>query len=291
MKTVDLHVHSNKSDGSLSPSMLVDEAVKKGLRAFALTDHDTTEGIEEAVGHSQGKNIEVIPGIEFSTDYHGQDVHIVGLYIDYKSREFIKKLADFIDSRDIRNQKMCALMQSEGIDISLKKVTDENPDSVITRAHFANYLTAHGYVKNNTEAFDKYLGDHSKCYVPREKISPVDAIMLTLKAGGIPILAHPVLYHMSFARLDSLVKELKESGLIGIEALYSTYTPSDERDIKALASKYELCLSGGSDFHGLAKPGLEMGTGYGRLFVPEEILDNLISRTPYNNKIKNGDKH
>lgn len=280
MRPIDLHVHSNKSDGSLTPSELVDYALEKNLAAFALTDHDTTEGLEEAIAYAKDKPIEIIPGIEFSTEYQGRDIHIVGLYIDYKHPEFLKQIKTFQDSRIHRNRKMCELLQKEGIDITYEKLLAENSESVITRSHYAAYLLSHGYIKNLKEAFERYIGDHAKCYVPREKITPAEAIALIKKVGGIPVLAHPVLYHMAHRQLDTLVASLKEAGLVAIEAVYSTYTPADERDIKRLAAKYDLKISGGSDFHGKAKPGLELGTGYGKLFVPEEILQKLKETKP-----------
>ena len=277
MKAVDLHVHSDKSDGSMSPTALTAYAAEKGLRAFALTDHDTIGGLAEALeAAKQFPDLEVIPGIEFSTEYKGRDIHIVGLYIRYNDPEFLKYLTDFQDSRIRRNEKMCNNLSSAGIDISFEKLQAEFPDSVITRAHYARYLLDHGYVGSLKEAFDRYVGDHSKYFVPREKVTPVQAVELILRAGGIPILAHPVLYRMSDAALEELVAQLKDAGLIGMECIYSTYSPAEERDMKRLADKYGLTYSGGSDFHGKAKPDLDLATGYGKLFVPETILDDLI---------------
>ncbi|MCR5635068.1 MAG: PHP domain-containing protein [Lachnospiraceae bacterium] len=276
MRAVDLHVHSLKSDGSLTPSELVDKALSLNLRAFALTDHDCTDGLPEAMEYAKDKDVEVIPGIELSTGYNGKDVHIVGLDIDYKNESLQKWLTDFRASRDLRNQKMCDKLQSEaGIDISYETLKATDPGAVITRSHYAKFLFAHGYVKSIREAFDRYIGDHARYYVPREKIDPREAVKVILLSGGIPILAHPVLYHLTKKQLSELVSMLKEAGLIGIEAIYSTYAPSDEREIKALAKEYDLAISGGSDYHGVVKPGLEMGTGYGKLFVPEDVLDNL----------------
>lgn len=278
MKAVDLHTHSNKSDGSFSPAELVDYAVAKGLSAVALTDHDTIDGLEEAVSHADalrqvGKpSVEVVPGIEFSTKHEGQDVHIVGLYIAYDAPEFRSKLQEFVDSRTGRNIKMCRNLNEAGIDITYEKLQERNPDAVITRAHYASYLFEEGYVRNRQEAFAKYLGDHTKYFVPREKVTPTQAVSLILQVGGIPILAHPPLYHMGRERLDSLVSALKDAGLMGIESIYSTYTNQDERDMRRLADKYDLLQSGGSDFHGANKPNLDLGNGYGKLFVPEEFL-------------------
>ena len=275
MKQIDLHVHSNKSDGTYTPSELVDYALQKGLSAFALTDHDTTDGLEEAAAYAEGKPIEVIPGIEFSSENEGKDIHVVGLYINYDAPAFQARLKSFVDSRINRNIKMCRNLQEAGIDITFDKLCAENPGAVITRAHYAAYLTEHGYVANRAEAFSKYVGDNCKYYVPREKITPAQAVELILQAGGVPILAHPPLYHMGNERLDALVGVLKQAGLMGIEAFYSSYSNQDERDMLRLAKKYDLLLSGGSDFHGDNKPGLDLGTGYGKLFVPYEILEKI----------------
>ncbi|MBQ8198831.1 MAG: PHP domain-containing protein [Lachnospiraceae bacterium] len=285
MKSVDLHVHSNKSDGTFAPSDLVTLALSKGLSAFALTDHDTTEGIDEALAaasaaRARGADIEVIPGIEFSTEYEGKDIHIVGIDIDYKSDAFQKYLKNFQDSRDNRNRKMCIKLAEHGVDITYEKLRAEYPDSVLTRAHYAKYMLEHGAVKSMSEAFDRYIGDRAPCFLPREKVTPSQAVTLILESGGIPILAHPILYHMSDARLDKLVATLKEDGLVGIEAIYSTYNQAEERQIRKLADKYDLRISGGSDFHGGTKPGLEMGNGYGKLFVPYEVLEKLRERRP-----------
>lgn len=293
---IDLHVHSTRSDGTYTPTELVDYAIEKGLTAFALTDHDTIDGLEEALSYAdklkeQGctgtascsstaptpQVPEIIPGIELSTEYQGRDVHILGLYIDYRNGQFLQKLQEFVDSRITRNEKMCRLLQEHGISISYETLLAEFPDAVITRAHYARYLISRGYVKSIQEAFDRYVGDHAACYVPREKVTPVQAVELILDAGGIPILAHPILYRMSNAHLEQLTAELTEAGLMGIEAIYSTYKPAEERQIRALASKYGLRLSGGSDFHGSNKPGLDLGTGYGKLYVPDDILIKLKS--------------
>lgn len=282
MKAIDLHVHSTKSDGSYTPTELVDYALEKGLRAFALTDHDTTEGIEEAQARAkelcdQGKAIEVIPGIEFSTEYEGQDIHVLGLDIDYTGESFQNYLTEFQNSRTLRNEKMCQKLTEYGVPITYEKLQELFPGSIITRAHYAKFMMTEGFVKSRQEAFDRYVGDHAPCYLPREKVTPLQAVKLILQCGGIPVLAHPILYHMSDARLDTLVAGLKEAGLIGIEAIYSTYSPSEERQIRKLAAKYDLCISGGSDFHGDNKPGLDLAVGYGKLFVPEDLLDTLRS--------------
>lgn len=272
---VDLHVHSAKSDGTFTPSELVSYALEKGLTAFALTDHDTVDGIDEALEAAKDKPITVIPGIEYSTEYHNRDIHIVGLFIDHKSPVFTEYLTRFQQSRTERNYKLCANLRSADIAITYEALLEMFPDAVITRAHYAKYLLSKDYVKSIKEAFDRYLGDHTPYFVHREKVTPKEVIQVTLQAGGIPVLAHPVLYKLGKEQLDILVSTLTEQGLKGIECIYSTYTNSDEREIKALASKYNLLPSGGSDFHGANKPGLDLGVGYGRLYVPDEYMIKL----------------
>jgi len=275
MNAIDLHAHSDKSDGSLTPTQLVELALAKNLKALALTDHDTTLGIEEALKASEGTDLEVIPGVEFSTNYNGQEVHIVGLYINQNSEAFQDYLSDFQASRINRNKKMCLKLQEYGINVRYDELIQEFPDCTLTRAHYARFIYKLGYTKSIPEAFERFIGNHGPCYVEREKITPNDAIKIIHKAGGVAVLAHPILYHLSDANLDKLVSMLKDEGLDAIEAIYSTYSPSEERQVRALANKYDLLLSGGSDFHGAAKPKLDLGTGYGKLFVPYELLEKI----------------
>ncbi len=275
MQAIDLHVHSNHSDGTCTTKELVDLAIYKNLKAIALTDHDTTAGLEEIMDYAKDKNIEIIPGIELSTEYFGRDIHILGLYINPYNPQFQKHLVTFQESRINRNRKMCENLAEQGIDITYEDLMDTFKGAVVTRAHYARYLLDKGYVKSMKEAFERYVGDHCKAFVPREKITPAQAVSLILEAGGIPVLAHPILYRLSDANLEKLVAELKEAGLMGIEAVYSTYAPSEERYVKRLAAKYDLLVTGGSDFHGTNKKDIDLGNGRGHLFVPEELLDKL----------------
>lgn len=280
---IDLHVHSCRSDGTLTPTELVDYAIKKGLKAFALTDHDTTEGLDEAISYADSlrnsgvKNVpEVIPGIELSTDLNGKDVHIVGLYVNHKSPSFLEYLKEFVESRDNRNRKMCERMKELfNIDITYDALIEAYPGAVITRAHYAKWLEEHGYVKSKAEAFDRLIGDNCPCFIPREKVTPEKAIELILEADGVPVFAHPILCRYSDSFLESLVAKYKENGLMGIEAVYSTYSPSEERQIRTLANKYHLLLSGGSDFHGTNKDGIDLATGKGKLYVDDSLLDEI----------------
>ncbi len=278
---IDLHVHSTYSDGTFSTKELVDYAIEKGLSAFALTDHDCVSGLKEITEYAaslkeKGINApRVIPGIELSTDYNGSEVHVVGLFIDYESKAFKDYIDNFVKSRLERNLEMCKKLSDAGFDVKYEDLLNEFPGAVITRAHVANHMQRKGYVKSKQEAFERYIGNYGPYYVPRKLVTPKLAIELILKSGGVPILAHPILYHLSKNNLDKLVCELKQAGLMGIEAVYSTYTTADERDIRKLAEKYHLLLSGGSDFHGANKEKIDLGEGYGKLYVPDEFLEKI----------------
>lgn len=281
---VDLHVHSTKSDGTLSPTELVDYAVKKGLKAFALTDHDTVDGLDEAISYAEklrqtnSEVPEIIPGIEFSTEYMGREVHVVGLYIDYKSPVFTEYLNEFVNSRETRNEKMCQIMTKAGMPMDYSEIKARFPDAVITRSHFAKYILEKGYAKSRDEVFERYIGDGRPYYVPREHITPMKAFELILRANGIPVFAHPILCKLSDSNLERFIKDFKAAGLIAIEALYSTYTKGEENKIRRFAEKYHLLLSGGSDFHGANKKGIDLGVGYGKLNIGDTILSEIKKR-------------
>lgn len=272
---IDMHVHSNCSDGTCTPTKLVELAKRIPLRAFALTDHDTTAGIREAVEAAKGTGVEVIPGIEFSTSYGGKDVHVLGLGIDYENAYFQEKLEEFRDSRGLRNDKMIARLQEVGISITREQMEERYPDAVWTRAHFGAYLYEEGYVSSVNEAFVRYIGDRAPCFVPREKVTPVHAIRLIHQAGGYAVLAHPLLYGFSRERLENLVEELTGAGLDGLEAIYSSNRMSDECSMRQLAARHGLKVTGGSDFHGENKPDLQLGFGKGNLRIPYALWEVL----------------
>ena len=274
-RIIDLHVHSTESDGTLTPEELVAEAKKAGLSAFALTDHDTCQGVGKAMSPAASAGIELIPGIELSTDYHGKEVHIVGLYIDIENEQLLKKTTEYRKCRSERNALMVEALRKEGLSITMEEMVAENPDCVITRANIARFLYEHGQIKSVREAFDRYIGDHCKCYVGRLKVSSSDAVRLIKAAGGIAILAHPLLYGLSSTHLQKLIEELKEAGLDGLEAIYSTYTTGEEQQMKRLARENGLFISGGSDFHGSNKPDIALGRGRGHLYIPYSVLTDI----------------
>ena len=281
MELTDLHLHSNASDGTFTPSQLVLEAKRVGLKAFALTDHDTVAGVEEAINAGVEAGIEVIPGIEISTKYNStyikdKEIHVVGLYIDYTNEHFLSEIAGFRDNRDGRNDKLIELMNEAGMPIFLEAMRDMfGDDTVLTRAHFARYMVNKGYVSSTNEAFDRYLGEGKPFYVSRQMPDPARAATLIREAGGVAVLAHPILYRMSDSELTKLCQYLKRHGLSGIEGIYSTYRSGDETTIRRIAGECGLLISGGSDFHGANKPDIKLGVGKGNLKIPYELALNL----------------
>lgn len=282
MKYIDLHVHSTASDGTLTPSEVVDHAIEVGLSAFALTDHDTLHGVAEAKERAawhkaQGHPIEVYPGVEISAAYKNRDIHILGLLVDETNEILDRALTSFLENRNRRNDKMLEKFAEHGIELSMEDLTEDAPGSVITRAHFARALMKKGIVTSVQEAFEKYVGDDGPCYVAREYMSPEQAIRIIKKAGGVPVLAHPLLYKLPHDELYSLVERLKNAGLKGIEVYYSNNRGQDEVNVKALANHFGLVATGGSDFHGAAKPAIELGSGKGNLKIPYSVLENVMA--------------
>lgn len=244
MKLIDLHVHSTCSDGTFPPAQLVDYAVQKNLAAFALTDHDTVEGLPDAFAAARMAGIELVSGIEFSTVYQGRDLHILGLDFDYENPLFQDTLSFLQRDREERNQKMIDKMSTDGIDISREQMAELFGEQLWTRAHFARYLAAKGYVKHMWDAFQSHIGDQCKYYVPRQKVSPFEIVKLIRELNGIPVLAHPFQYHLNEEELAALIKSLKRAGLLGIEAIYSTHTGSQENILRKLARSFGLCKIG-----------------------------------------------
>lgn len=275
MNFVDLHVHSNASDGTLTPAKVVELAALKGLSAIALTDHDTIEGIPEAQKAAQNLPLEVIPGIELSCVYQEEEIHILGLYVDLSDKEFLAQTDRLKDIRIKRNEEMINRFQKAGINISLCEVQAGNPGTVITRAHFARILLEKGYVKSMDQAFKKYLS-YTGPYCPRkEKITPEHAMKMLGNCGASPVLAHPYQYHLGDKKTEELVSFLKELGLHGLEVYHSSNNQYESGKLKKLAKKYQLFPTGGSDFHGSNKPDIDLGTGRGGLRISALLLDDI----------------
>ena len=273
MDTIDLHTHSTFSDGTFTPLQLVKYAEEKGLKAFAITDHDITEGIKEA--KSIETNVEVISGVEISTRYDKKEIHIVGLYVNENDADLNKQLKYYREKRVTRNFEILEKLNSLGVDITIDDVKESCTGDVISRAHIAKALVSKGFVGSYTEAFDRYLGDNKCAYVPRETLNYEESMELITKAGGVPVLAHPLLYKMSDTNLENMMVKLRQKGLKAVEVYYSTHSNSDTQHVMAMANRVGLIYSGGSDFHGATKPKIDMGTGMGKLAVPYEILEKI----------------
>lgn len=269
---IDLHVHSSFSDGTCTPGQLIRLAKESGLSAIALTDHDTVEGIQEAIKAASGSGIELIPGVEMSCLYHQKDIHIVGLLIDHENPDLLCSIRHYQDNRAKRNEVMAKKLTDGGFSVTVPELEQQFPGATLTRAHFARFFVEKGVWNSKDEAFDKYIGEGCPYYVEKAYVSPDEAIDVIHKAGGIAILAHPLLYHLSNQELESMVAYLKKSGLDGIETMYSTYSDAQQLYMLHLAADHHLLKSGGSDFHGANKPDISLGTGYGKLCVPASYL-------------------
>lgn len=275
MELIDLHVHSNASDGSLTPSEVADEAIKMGLSAIALTDHDTIDGVTEILEYTKDKNLEVVPGIELSCYYNNREIHILGFYVDYTNPELQKELDILKEARESRNLKMIELMRKDGIDITMEKLLHGNPDSVITRAHFARVLVEDGICKDKEVAFKKYIGIGCKYYLPKPQVTCETAMNILTKYSKAAFLAHPLLYHLGYNQIEELLIYLKSLGLKGIEAYHSSNNCYESDKLRSMALKLDLAISGGSDYHGIIKPNIQMGKGRGGMRVPMRLLDNI----------------
>jgi len=244
---VDLHTHTTASDGTYSPQESVKRAKEKGLQAFAITDHDTVEGVKLGVVAGEKWGIEVIPGIEISTVDSGHDIHVLGYYIDTEDEEFLTRISELRNVRNRRNEMIIANLVELGIPISLDEVTKKSKmaGGNIGRPHIAEVLIEKGIVKSMDEAFQIYLGKTGKAYANPPRISPEEAIRYIRDAGGVPVLAHPGLYDN-----DPLVRRLIQNGLVGIEAYHTDHSIEQERYYEELANQFGLIKTAGSDFHG-----------------------------------------
>lgn len=276
MKSIDLHVHSTVSDGTLTPEEIALYAQSKGLSAIALTDHDTISGIDACQQKGLEVGVIVVPGIELSADYYVKEVHVLGYYIDHHSPVLIKKLDALVKARQKRNEVMLEKLADAGCSITWEELTqDLKPNTVLTRAHFAKALLKKGYIQDRKEAFSRYIGDGCPCFVPKARFTVKECIDLIHDAGGLAVLAHPMLYGYSQAEVTQILRSLKQEGLDGVECLYSTHKKDETSHLLQVCLNLKLFPTGGSDFHGENKPLLDLGSGYGELQVPFEVLEAM----------------
>ena len=273
---VDLHSHSTASDGSLSPSEVVARSSEKRLTALALTDHDTLEGIDEAVDAASASNLELIPGTELSLEYDAGGMHLVVLWLEPERGPLQDRLAELQEGRKRRNRRIVDILNGQGMEVTIEEIDAESGGGSVGRPHIAAVMMRKGYVPDIRTAFDDWLGNGKPAYVRRPRLDPEDGIRLARESGAVPILAHPhtLGIHRSHEMAD-LLNRLKSAGLVGLEAIYSTYRQHERDGYTHLARRFDLIPSGGSDFHGTYKPGLDLGDGYGDLVVPESVLEEL----------------
>ena len=273
-RVIDLHVHTTASDGTYTPSGVVSLALKAGLAALAITDHDTADGVDEAVLASNKTPLELVPGVEISVG-NTDNVHIVGLYVNTKEENFKKKMDELKQNRRNRNEEMIYLLRKEGFDISYESVEKTMNAKNMGRLHIAYYMQSKGYVSDYKKAFKKYLVPGACAYVPIKHVSEEEGIKTILNSGGLAFLAHINYLKMSDSDVEKTVKRLMEYGLSGIEAFYSGYDKKTEIFAHSLCEKYGLLKSGGTDFHGARRQGVYLGTGRGNLMVPYEFLSAI----------------
>jgi 3',5'-nucleoside bisphosphate phosphatase len=260
MELIDLHTHSNASDGTMPPGDLVRLAKERGLKALALTDHDTIDGLPEAVAAGQEYGVEVIPGVEISARYPGGTMHILGYFLDYEDARFARRLAVLKQARKDRNPQIIAKLNALGISLTMAQVERLSGRGQMGRPHIARALVEAGYVRSLQEAFDLYLGNDGKAYVEKFRFPPDEAIEMIREARGVPVLSHPFTLGLnSQASLKALLEELAGLGLGGLEVFYPEHGPRQEALYLSLARELGLLVTGGSDFHGDNKPEVDLG--------------------------------
>ena len=275
MKYIDLHVHSNASDGSYAPAEVVRQAKEGGLAAMALTDHDTVDGLPEAVAAGQRLGVEVIPGVEISAQFPGGTMHIVGLLIEYHDGLLDRRLAVLKQARIDRNPQIIKKLNDLGIAITMARVEEISGGGQVGRPHIARALMEAGYVSSIQEAFDKYLAYQRPGYVSKFRFPPNEALAMIREAKGIPVLAHPFTLNLAAVSLKNLIIELKAQGLAGLEVFYSEHTPEQEALYLKLARELDLLVTGGSDYHGQNKPEITLGSMASQKNLTYDLVEAL----------------
>ncbi len=266
---VDLHLHTTASDGRLSPTELIQLVGGNGLKQVSISDHDSTEGLAEAYEAAREfPDMRIIPGIELSTDVPGDEVHMLGYFIQYEDEEFQRVLQGFRRGRVERGSAMVDKLNELGLHISWERVQEIAGDGSVGRPHIALALVEQGYFKEPKEAFAEYLGRNGLAYAEREKMTPTDGVGLLRSVGGVPVLAHPTYLN----DMEATIVHLKSAGLVGMEVFYAQYSPETVLELAALAAKYDLIPCGGSDYHGLGNSGEPLP---GTLGPPPETVDRL----------------
>jgi predicted metal-dependent phosphoesterase TrpH len=273
---IDLHTHSNASDGSLSPAGLIREAAKQGLSAIALTDHDTIDGLCDARNESAILQIRFIPGIELEITWEGEgEFHLLGLGIHRPSGEFLEAVGELSRRREQRNREILDRMSELGIEADYEEVRALSGGHSVGRPHFAAFLMKRRIVKNREQAFARYLGKGKPFYVPKAGLDFARAAAAIKTSGGIPILAHPMSLYTGWGRLPGLIKGLKDQGLEGLEAWHPTAKPRSCKRLEELARSLDLYVTAGSDYHGEARPDHQLGHTAGNRIIEDAVLETI----------------
>ena len=272
MAVVDLHLHTTASDGRLTPTDLVHLVAKQGLEIVSITDHDSTEGLAEAIEAAREyPQITLIPGIEMSADIPGNEIHILAYYIQYKDKGLQDTLQNFRDDRINRAKEIVERLSGMGMEVPWERVQEIAGEGAVGRPHIALAMVEKGYVTQTSEAFDKYLGRNGPAYSEREKLTPADAIELVRSCGGVAVLAHP----SYVSDLDNVIPELKGVGLVGMEVYYAQYSAEKIQELAQMANRYGLVPCGGSDYHGFEDRDEPLP---GTMGPPLETVQQLQSR-------------
>ncbi|UCE63401.1 MAG: PHP domain-containing protein [Nitrospirota bacterium] len=275
MARIDLHLHTTYSDGSFSPHEVVTMAHHAGVSTIAITDHDTTDGLPEAFTRASTFNLHIIPGIEISSQFRGKETHILGYFVTWQDPTFQRRLSFMRETRCTRIPKIINKLKQLGVVITEEEVKDVAGIGSIGRPHIAQVILAKGYVKSVKEAFERYLGHGAAAFVPRDLPDAAEVISWIQEVGGVAVLAHPGWVEEKQNGLSPFCEALKECGLQGLEVFYSTHTSKQISEYLFLAKRLDLLVTGGSDFHGQAKPGVEIGVGRGNLKISEKLLGPL----------------
>jgi 3',5'-nucleoside bisphosphate phosphatase len=275
MSRLDLHLHTIHSDGSCTPTEVVNMAHQAGVTALAITDHDIMTGVVEAMEAGQQCGIEIIPGVEISSLSGNSELHILGYFLDRHDPDLLARLKTLRDGRHLRNPRIIERLQTLGIDITYDEVRALAGSDSVGRPHIARALMDKRVVASAKEAFDRFLAEGKPAYVPRDLPSPAEAICWIKAARGLAVLAHPTWVKVAEQPLVDLVRQLKADGLDGVEVYYSTHAARQTREYLSLAQQLGLLVTGGSDFHGLTKPDIEVGIGKGTLHIPTSLLPKM----------------
>lgn len=275
MQFIDLHTHSQASDGTDSPAQLVRNAHEKGLAAVAMTDHDTVSGLDEGEATARELGLEFVRGCELSTSTELGEMHVLGLWLPRQLDPLLERLVYLRGKRSERNVRIVEKLQGLGVEITLDEVLRLARGESVGRPHIAAVLVRKGYVHDVSEAFREYLGYYGRAYLPKEVLRPEEAVSVLSSLGATVCLAHPLLQKLPEGWLEAFIERLLPCGLTAIEAYHSEHTQADSRRCLELARHYGLTISGGSDYHGTNKPRIRLGTGYGSLRVPYSVLEGL----------------